>query len=146
MDARRFLLIPLIVLALAGCAIRPPDTDPEALAEFREANDPIEPTNRVLFAVHEAVDRAVLHPVAEAYRAVVPQPIRAGVRNVLGILRTPVILVNDVLQGETTRARVQRLKPGSVPVACSLTNRRTSAGCAGRDGRRGRGSRRGARP
>ena len=106
MNARQLLLIPALVCALGACAIRPADTEPEALAEYREANDPIEPTNRAMFAVNEALDRVVLQPVAEAYRAVVPQPLRNGVRNALGNLRTPVILVNDILQGETERARI----------------------------------------
>ena len=38
------------------------------------------------------------------YRAVVPAPVRTGIRNVLANLRTPVILVNDILQGEPRRA------------------------------------------
>lgn len=92
--------------ALPGCATRPPASDPEALAEFRETNDPIEPWNRGVFAVNQAVDRAVVRPVARAYREVVPRPVRTGVRNVLGNLRSPVILVNDLLQGETGRASV----------------------------------------
>ena len=46
----------------------------------------------------------VLRPVAVAYRDVVPQPLRTGIRNVLGNLRTPVILANDMLQGEPRRA------------------------------------------
>lgn len=92
-------------LLAVGCADRPADDDPEALAEFRENNDAFEPTNRTLFAAHEAVDRNVLQPVAEAYRDVVPQGIRIALRNILGNLRTPVILANDLMQGNMTRAR-----------------------------------------
>ncbi len=76
------------------------------MAEFRQINDPFEPTNRALFAVHEAVDKAVFQPVAEAYRDVLPQPLRTGIRNALGNLRAPVILANDLLQGNITRARI----------------------------------------
>jgi phospholipid-binding lipoprotein MlaA len=46
----------------------------------------------------------VLRPAAVVWRNVVPRPLRQGVRNALGNLRTPIILVNDLLQGETARA------------------------------------------
>jgi phospholipid-binding lipoprotein MlaA len=95
-----------LALALGGCATRPGDDDPEGQAEYREANDPFEPTNRVMFEVHEAIDRAVLQPIAEAYRDVLPQPVRTGIRNLLGNLRAPVILTNDLLQGNISRARI----------------------------------------
>jgi phospholipid-binding lipoprotein MlaA len=94
----------LALLALAGCATRPDPADPEAVAEFRQNNDPIEPFNRTMYSVHEGIDRVVLRPVAVGYRRVVPQPVRNGVRNALGNLRSPVILVNDMLQGEPRRA------------------------------------------
>jgi phospholipid-binding lipoprotein MlaA len=97
-------LLALLAASLPGCATRPPADDPEALAEFRQTNDPIEPFNRAMYDVHQGIDRVVLKPVAEGYRAVVPRPVRQGVRNVLGNLRTPVILVNDMLQGEPRRA------------------------------------------
>ena len=58
-----------------------------------------------MFSVHQGIDQAVLQPVARGYRAVVPQPVRNGVRNVLGNLRSPVIFINDALQGEAGRAR-----------------------------------------
>lgn len=103
------LLTPFPVLLLglallAGCATRPPATDPEALAEFNETNDPYEPLNRRLYRVHTAIDRGVLRPVAVGYRRVVPVPVRTGIRNALSNLRTPVVLVNDMLQGEPQRA------------------------------------------
>ena len=98
------LLLAALLPALGACATRPPADDPESVAEFRQNNDPIEPFNRGSYAVHQAIDRNVLAPVARGYRAVVPTPVRLGVRNVLANLRTPVILVNDVLQGEPRRA------------------------------------------
>ncbi len=94
----------LVAMLLAGCATRPPASEPEALAEFKELNDPAEPLNRQLYAVHQGIDKVVLRPVAVAYRDVVPRPVRSGVRNLLENLRTPVILVNDMLQGEPRRA------------------------------------------
>jgi len=98
-----FLALCLLGGALAGCAMRPPADDPEAQEEFRANNDPIEPFNRAMYDVHQAIDTAVLRPVAVAYRAVVPPPVRTGVSNLLSNLRSPVILANDALQGETQR-------------------------------------------
>jgi len=107
MRSKRSAVLLLLAASLAGlgaCATRPPADDPDAVAEFRQNNDPIEPFNRGSFAVHQAIDRNVLAPVARGYRKVVPAPVRTGVRNVLANLRTPVILVNDILQGESRRA------------------------------------------
>lgn len=93
-------------LALGGCATRPDPADPEAVAEFAETNDPLEPLNRAAFFVNDGLDTLILRPAAEAYRIFLPPELRTAIRNVLANLRTPVILVNDVLQGETQRAGV----------------------------------------
>ncbi len=94
----------LLGLALVGCASRPDPADPEAVAEFEQTNDPLEPLNRGMFVVNDGLDTLVLRPAAEAYRIFIPPEIRTSVRNMLGNLRSPVILLNDVLQGETQRA------------------------------------------
>jgi phospholipid-binding lipoprotein MlaA len=99
---RPFLLL-LVLLQLGACATRPPADDPEAVAEFEANNDPIEPWNRGVFAVNEAIDKAVLRPAAVVYRTLVIPEVRTGIGNVLGNLRSPVILLNDALQGETAR-------------------------------------------
>lgn len=107
--SRSAMLRPAVLAAAllaAACATPPPEDDPEAVAEFRENNDPFEPANRVMFEIHEVADRFVLQPVAEAYRDILPQPIRNGVRNALGNLRAPVILANDLMQGNFSRARI----------------------------------------
>lgn len=95
-----------LAVTAAACATPPPADDPEALAEWRETNDPFEPANRAMFEIHEVADRFVLQPVAEAYRDLLPQPVRNGIRNALGNLRAPVILANDLLQGNVSRARI----------------------------------------
>lgn len=89
---------------LAGCATPPPATDREALAEHIANNDPAEPLNRAIFAVNQGVDTVLLRPATIAYRTLVPQPARTGLRNALRNIRTPVILLNDMLQGEPQRA------------------------------------------
>jgi phospholipid-binding lipoprotein MlaA len=68
--------------------------------------DPWEDFNRNMYGVNDAADKAVLEPVARGYRAVAPQFVRTGVSNFLHNLGAPVILVNDVLQGEIGRAGV----------------------------------------
>jgi phospholipid-binding lipoprotein MlaA len=104
---RNSLLLAAAAVTLAslpGCATRPPPSDPEALAEFNETNDPLEPTNRVFYAVNDALDTAILRPAAKAYRYAVPDRVRTGVHNVLTNLSTPVVLANDVMQGKPRRA------------------------------------------
>ncbi len=91
-------------MALAACASKP------ALAPTAVPNDPLEEVNRDSFAVHMFFDRILFLPMAEGYRFVVPTPVRNSIRNVLNNLNSPVILANDVLQGdfeaaETTVAR-----------------------------------------
>ena len=93
----------VLALTLGACASRP--TDPDDLAHFKEINDPLEPMNRAVFQFNEAADKVVLRPLAIGYRAVIPRGLRAGIRNFLDNLEAPVVLVNDLLQGEGLRAR-----------------------------------------
>ena len=48
MPKLRLLLTLVAILAVAGCATRPPADDREAVAEFEANNDPAEPFNRAL--------------------------------------------------------------------------------------------------
>jgi phospholipid-binding lipoprotein MlaA len=86
-----------LALCCAGCAT--PPTDPEALVAYREANDPLEPTNRLIFERNRVMDRHVLKPVAKAYVETVPAGVRHGVHNVLANLDEPLVTVNLALQG-----------------------------------------------
>ncbi len=92
------------LIGLQGCATRPPASDPEALQEFKDNNDPYEPANRVGYAISNAADTYVLAPVARGYRYAVPGVIRRPVHNLLQNMTTPVLFINDVLQTKPRRA------------------------------------------
>ncbi len=62
--------------------------------------DPWEKFNRGMFKVHTVLDTALVRPVAQAYRTVVPELGREGVSNVLENLRSPIDFVNSLLQGD----------------------------------------------
>jgi phospholipid-binding lipoprotein MlaA len=94
----------LLGAALGGCATPPPASDPEALADYRETNDPLEPTNRVFYAIANGIDAVVLRPIAVGYRYSVPEGVRDHVHNVLANLNGPVLLANDMMQGKPRRA------------------------------------------
>ena len=68
-----------------------------------EDNDPLEGLNRGIFEFNLVVDRYLIKPVAQAYRAL-PQPAQDSVRSFLRNLRTPLVVANDVLQGDMDRA------------------------------------------
>jgi phospholipid-binding lipoprotein MlaA len=67
-------------------------------------NDPLEPMNRVFFEFNRIMDGLLLEPAARIYRGVTPQFFRDAVNNFLDNLSTPVVLANDILQGEPYRA------------------------------------------
>lgn len=105
-------LLPLLILpvlagllfCVAGCATRPPAGDPEAIADYDQTNDPLEPTNRVFYAVNNGLDTVILRPAAQAYRFVLPEDVRQSVHNVLANLGSPVLLANDIMEGKPRRA------------------------------------------
>jgi phospholipid-binding lipoprotein MlaA len=98
-----FVLILAVLLAplLGGCAT--PPTDPEARADFDSRNDPIEPTNRQIFAADEFLDHNAMRPVAQAYRDYVPDVVQHRLHDLLANLQDPVIEINDLLQGNFNR-------------------------------------------
>ena len=93
-----------IGLLAAGCATAPPASDKAAVAAYNQANDPYEPFNRAMLKFNLALDKAILKPVAYAYRENVADPLQTNVTNFLSNLRAPVIFANDLLQGEFERA------------------------------------------
>jgi len=85
-------------LLLGGCASVP--NDPEERKAYYETNDPIEPVNRAFFSFNQGLDSVILKPIATIYKKVLPQTLQDGIRNFLNNLRTPIILANNILQGD----------------------------------------------
>jgi phospholipid-binding lipoprotein MlaA len=93
----RFLRIAAALAAaaiLAGCATQ----------RAPSPRDPLEPMNRAVFEFNDAADKVVFKPVAQGYRAVLPDMVRSGVRNFFSNLRDPWIAVNQLLQGKVELA------------------------------------------
>jgi phospholipid-binding lipoprotein MlaA len=67
-------------------------------------DDPFEPFNRSMYFLHRGLDHYIFGPAARAYKAVLPKPVRKGIRNVIDNLKEPAIAFNDLLQAHPTRA------------------------------------------
>jgi len=92
----------LLASTLIGCATVP--TDPIERAAFEQTNDPLEPLNREILDANLVLDKVLLRPAAKVYVAVVPEEGREAVRRMLDNLKEPVLVINNVLQGEVDRA------------------------------------------
>ncbi|AQS86089.1 hypothetical protein A0U92_16520 [Acetobacter aceti] len=93
-------------LVLAGCSsmVAPKPTDPDALADYQEANDKYEPLNRKMYNLSVTVDKYSMRPVAKAYVWAVPVPVRKSLGNMVQTMNEPVVFFNDVGAGKSRRA------------------------------------------
>lgn len=89
----------LSAMLLASCASAPPG--PSDAQD--DTNDPYENVNRVIFDVNMSIDKYFFEPVAEGYRWVLPGFARTGIANVIRNLKSPVIMANDLLEGNPQR-------------------------------------------
>lgn len=78
----------LMFVLLQGCASGP-NANP---------NDPLEPLNRGVTKFNDAVDEAVIKPVAKGYVYVTPDIVRKGVNNFFNNLNDAWSFANNVLQ------------------------------------------------
>ena len=88
----RTSLLPLCLLFLGGCATLPPGK--------RDARDPWERMNRATYHFNDAFDKAVARPVARGYQKATPHFVQTGIRNFFDNIDTPIVMVNDLLQGQ----------------------------------------------
>ena len=84
---RKLIAASLLILAsvLSGCA-------------HQNVRDPLEPLNRGIYTFNDAVDRAVVKPLAQGYRAVLPQVVQTGISNFFSNLDDITVILNNLLQ------------------------------------------------
>jgi len=100
--ARLALAVLVITLGLPASAQSSADPAASAPAGARPTSpqDPFEGFNRGVYSFNEGIDRAVLKPLAEGYRKVVPELVRTGVSNFFGNIADVWTGVNELLQGK----------------------------------------------
>jgi phospholipid-binding lipoprotein MlaA len=86
-----------------------------------KTGDPLQGANLKAFGATQAVDDAVIGPVARTYKRKVPSPIRRGIHNFLYNLKEPVIFLNFLLQ----------LKPGKAAETAGRFAINSTIGIAG---------------
>jgi phospholipid-binding lipoprotein MlaA len=91
-SAQRLSVLSLCLLLAGGCATVPPGK--------REPRDPWERMNRATYRFNDALDRAILKPVARGYRTVTPHLVQRGVSNFFDNVESPIVMLNDLLQGQ----------------------------------------------
>lgn len=84
----RSMVALVLAAALGGCAT---SGNPQ---------DPLEGFNRAMFSFNDALDQAVLKPVATVYRDATPQFVQTGVGNFFGNIGDVWTAVNNMLQGK----------------------------------------------
>ena len=63
-----------------------------------DATDPLEASNRSVFEGNQAINHAIIYPVAKAYQDVVPEPVRDSIDAFTTNLSEPLVFANDILQ------------------------------------------------
>ena len=66
--------------------------------------DPYEGYNRAVYKFNDVADKAVIKPIAGAYKAVTPAPIKTGVSNFFSNIGTFITAINDLLQLKLSKA------------------------------------------
>jgi phospholipid-binding lipoprotein MlaA len=99
----------------AGETPKPADTStPDAPSETdnsgaivvnaRPKNDPMMGVNTASFELAQDVDRALIEPLANAYKKALPKPARIGLGNFIRNISSPIVFINDLLQLKPGRA------------------------------------------
>ena len=87
----KLMLALILIVSVTGCAT--------------ETNrDPLEGINRGVYKFNDVADKAVIKPVATAYKYITPSPIRTGVNNFFSNINTFVSTINNLLQFKFSNA------------------------------------------
>jgi len=91
------------VLATASDQVKTDSDDFETTIVEDEIYDPLEKANRAIFSFNNFADKIILEPVAKGYKKL-PSPLQSGISNFLSNLKLPLVVVNQLLQGQGKNA------------------------------------------
>lgn len=86
-------LLVTISLLLGGCA---------STQYVESERDPWQGFNRTMYGFNDGLDRAILKPAAQGYKAIAPEFVETGVRNFFENLDDVSVAVNNLLQGKVS--------------------------------------------
>ncbi len=97
--AAQILLVIVASMILGACA------GPESVAKGKDTSalsvaDPWESLNRGIDAANRGLDSVTLKPAARGYQQILPAFVRRGMTNFFSNLRTPLTIINQILQGK----------------------------------------------
>ena len=95
---KRLIVLGFSFALLSACTTATPGG--HGLAE----RDPLEPFNRGVWDVNQAVDKVAIKPATQVYRTVTPPPARRGLSRIISNLSEPFSFINNLLQGNPDRA------------------------------------------
>ena len=97
--AMQIIFAILLALHLGACA------GPQSVVKGKDtsalsAADPWETFNRGIDAANRGLDSVTLKPAAQGYQKILPAYVRRGATNFFSNLRTPLTIINQILQGK----------------------------------------------
>ena len=104
--SRSIIAFILCALILIGCSSSPKNAELNSNLNASSIEDPFESINRVTFSFNSIFDRTIIRPTALVYRGVVPGFVRNRITYSLNNLSMPVTAVNNLLQGELSKAGI----------------------------------------
>jgi phospholipid-binding lipoprotein MlaA len=104
--SKAFLTAALCLLLLTGTAACAKSQKPEVAYKNKEVADPIEPVNRFVFGFNDVLDRIIIEPLAKGYKFILPSFVRDSVQNFMHNLQSPLIVANNLLQGDVGDAGI----------------------------------------
>ena len=75
--------------------------------EVVKVADPFSPFNRAMFHFNDKLYFWALKPIARGYKAVIPTPVRSGIKNFFHNLTMPIRMVSCLLQGKGREASAE---------------------------------------
>lgn len=91
------------ILASDADNVKTDSSDFETSKYEDEIYDPLEVINRTIFGFNNIADKIILEPAAKGYKKL-PSPVQSGIGNFINNLKLPLVVVNQILQGQGKNA------------------------------------------